>query len=68
MSEPDILPTKGNSVALDPSRRSPRLLAIIAAMAVFPLLAACNDEGDDDDDDDDDDGMGRPAAVLIVSE
>ncbi len=53
---------------LDPTRRSPRLLAVIAAMAMLPMLAACNDS-EEDDDDDDDDGMGaRPAAVLIVSQ
>jgi len=54
-------------MALDPARRSPRLLAVIAAMAMLPMLAACNDS--EEDDDDDDDGMGaRPAAVLIVSQ
>jgi len=54
-------------MALDPARRSPRLLALIAAMAVLPLLAACNDSEEDDDEDDDSMGV-RPAAVLIVSE
>jgi hypothetical protein len=54
---------------LDPSRRSPRLLAVIGALALLPMLAACNDAEDgDDDDDDDDDGMGRPAVVMMVSE
>jgi hypothetical protein len=55
-------------MALDPARRSPRLLAVMGALLLLPLFAACNDTGDDDDDDDDDDSMGRPAAVLIVSE
>jgi hypothetical protein len=57
-------------MALDPARRSPRLLAVMGAFLLLPLFAACNDTGDDgdDDDDDDDDSMGRPAAVLIVSE
>lgn len=54
-------------MALDPARRSPRLLAVMGAFLLLPLFAACNDTGDDDDDDDDD-SMGRPAAVLIVSE
>jgi len=36
-------------------------------LLLLPLFAACNDT-DEDDDDDDDDSMGRPAAVLIVSE
>jgi hypothetical protein len=54
---------------LDPTRRRPlRMLAVIGALAALPLLAACNDSEEDDDDDGDDDGMGRPAAVLIVSE
>lgn len=54
-------------MALDPARRSPRLLAVMGAFLLLPLFAACNDT-DEDDDDDDDDSMGRPAAVLIVSE
>jgi len=55
-------------MALDPTRRSPRLLAVIAALVALPLLAACNDS-EEDDDDDDDDGMGaRPAVVLVVSQ
>lgn len=56
-------------MALDPSRRSPRLLAVMAAFALLPMLAACNDDGEDDDDGDDDDGMGaRPAVVQMVAE
>jgi uncharacterized lipoprotein len=53
-------------MALDPARRSLRLLAVIASFAVLPLLAACNDS-EEEDDDDDDDGMGaRPAVVMVV--
>lgn len=52
---------------LDPARRSLRMLAVIGALAALPLLAACNDS-EEDDDGDDDDGMGRPAAVLVVSQ
>jgi hypothetical protein len=52
---------------LDPSRRHPRLLAVIGALALLPFLAACNDS-EEDDDGDDDDGMGRPAVVMMVSE
>lgn len=58
-------------MALDPTRRSPRLLAVLAAFALLPLLAACNDEGGDDDDGDDDDSMGtlsKPVAAMIVSQ
>ncbi|WP_158073506.1 hypothetical protein [Actinophytocola xanthii] len=55
-------------MALDPSRRSPRLLATLAAFALLPLLAACNDEGDDDDGDDDDSMGARPAVVMMVSQ
>jgi hypothetical protein len=55
-------------MALDPTRRTWRTLAVIGALAALPLLAACNDS-DGDDDDDDDDGMGaRPAAVLVVAQ
>jgi hypothetical protein len=55
-------------MALDPRRRPLRLLAVIGALAMLPLLAACNDS-DNDDDDDDDDGMGaRPVAVMIVAQ
>lgn len=55
-------------MALDPTRRSLRILVVMGALAALPLLAACNDS-EEDDDDDDDDGMGaRPAAVLIVSQ
>ena len=54
-------------MALDPRRRPLRLLAVIGALAMLPLLAACNDS--DNDDDDDDDGMGaRPVAVMIVAQ
>jgi hypothetical protein len=54
-------------MALDPTRRTWRTLAVIGAFAALPLLAACNDTGDGDDDDDgDDDGMARPAAVLVI--
>ena len=55
-------------VALDPTRRSLRMLAVIGALAALPLLAACNDSEEDDDDNDDDDSMGRPAAVLVVTQ
>jgi hypothetical protein len=63
-----MLPTKGSSMSLDPTRRSLRMLAVIGALAALPLLAACNDSEEDDDDNDDDDGMGRPAAVLVVTQ
>jgi hypothetical protein len=53
-------------MALDPTRRSLRMLAVIGTLALLPLLAACNDS-EEDDDDDDDDGMARPAVVLVVS-
>ena len=55
-------------MALDPFRRSLRMLAVIGALAALPLLAACNDSEEGDDDDGDDDGMARPAAVLVVSQ
>lgn len=56
-------------MSLDPTRRSLRMLAVIGALAALPLLAACNDsDGGDDDNDDDDDSMGRPAAVLVVTQ
>jgi hypothetical protein len=55
-------------MALDPTRRSLRMLAVIGALAALPLLAACNDSEEDDDDGDDDDGMARPAVVMIVSQ
>ncbi|HEX6353154.1 hypothetical protein [Actinophytocola sp.] len=61
-------PTKGSSMSLDPARRSLRMLAVIGALAALPLLAACNDSEEGDDDNDDDDGMGRPAAVLVVTQ
>jgi hypothetical protein len=55
---------KGRSMAFDPTRDSLRLLAVTAALAALPLLAACNDS--EEDDDDDDDAMGtRPAVVVI---
>ena len=54
-------------VAHDPTRRSLRMLAVIGALAALPLLAACNDS-EEDDDDNDDDSMGRPAAVLVVTQ
>ncbi|MGX7828525.1 hypothetical protein ACTG9Q_25875 [Actinokineospora sp. 24-640] len=57
-------------MAADPSRRSPRLLAVIATFALLPLLAACGDD-DDGDDDDDNDGMRampRVASVLVIAE
>jgi hypothetical protein len=60
-------PKKGTSMALDPFRRSLRMLAVIGALAALPLLAACNDS-EEDDDDDDDDGMARPAVVMVVSQ
>jgi hypothetical protein len=53
-------------MALDPTRRSLRMLAVLGAFAALPLLAACNDSEEDDDDGDDDEGM-RPATVLVVS-
>jgi hypothetical protein len=43
------------------------MLAVIGALAALPLLAACNDS-EEDDDDNDDDSMGRPAAVLVVTQ
>jgi hypothetical protein len=53
-------------MAHDPTRRSLRLLAVMAALVALPLLAACNDSEEDDDDDD---SMGtRPVAVVIMSE
>ncbi|MFI7680693.1 hypothetical protein [Actinophytocola sp. NPDC049390] len=55
-------------MAHDPTRRSLRMLAVIGALAALPLLAACNDSEEDDDDGDDDEGMGRPAAVLVVTQ
>jgi hypothetical protein len=68
MPLPDISPTKGHTtMALDPTRRSLRMLAVIGALAALPLLAACNDS-EEDDDDDDDDGMARPAVVMVVSQ
>ena len=68
-TESDISPTEGTCpVALDPTRRSLRMLAVIGALAALPLLAACNDSEEDDDDNDDDDSMGRPAAVLVVTQ
>lgn len=54
-------------MALDPSRRSPRLLAVTALCGLLPLLAACGDDDNDDDDDDDSMGTSRPAVVQIVS-
>jgi hypothetical protein len=52
-------------MALDPTRRSPRMLAVLAAFALLPLLAACNDEeGGDDDDGEDDDGMRAPVVMI----
>jgi hypothetical protein len=66
-SVPDISPTKGHHMALDPTRRSLRMLAVIGALAALPLLAACNDS-EEDDDDDDDDGMARPAIVMMVAQ
>jgi hypothetical protein len=65
---PDKSPTKGSSMSLDPMRRSLRMLVVIGALAALPLLAACNDSEEGDDDDNDDDGMGRPAAVLVVTQ
>ena len=55
-------------MAHDPTRRSLRMLAVIGALAALPFLAACNDSEEDDDDDNDDDSMGRPAAVLVVTQ
>jgi hypothetical protein len=67
-TEPDISSTEGKfPVAHDPTRRSLRMLAVIGALAALPLLAACNDS-EEDDDDGDDDSMGRPAAVLVVTQ
>lgn len=54
-------------MALDPTRRSLRMLAVLGAFVMLPLLAACNDSEEDDDDGDDDEGM-RPATVLVVSQ
>ncbi len=53
-------------MAKDPSRRSPRLLAAIAAVALLPFLGACGDDDDGDDDDGDDDSMRAPVSVLVV--
>ena len=56
-------------MSLDPKRRfSIRLLAVMGALVALPMLAACNDSEEDDDDDGDDDSMGRPAAVLVVTQ
>ena len=54
-------------MALDPTRRSLRMLAVLGAFAALPLLAACNDSEEDDDGGDDDEGM-RPATVLVVDQ
>ncbi|GAA3059743.1 hypothetical protein [Actinokineospora globicatena] len=57
-------------MAHDPTARRPlRLLAVVGALAMLPLLAACGD--DDDDDGDDDDSLrstARPAAVLVIAD
>ena len=50
-------------MALDPTRRSPRMLAVLASFALLPLLAACNDE-EGGDDDEDDDGMRAPIVMI----
>ena len=52
-------------MAHDPTRRSLRMLAVLASFALLPLLASCNDdEGGDDDDGEDDDGMRAPIVMI----